>query len=106
MTKGVAMANKKLVNLLLQDENANVANEEFETLSGSDWVRLLSKKPQFADKCEWHKLTGKQWSDLLLKQPQFADKCNKWDEFDEDEKEALLDAQPQLAKYFNDKNGK
>ena len=33
MTKGVAMANKKLVNLLLQDENANVANEEFETLT-------------------------------------------------------------------------
>ena len=76
MTKGVAMANKKLVNLLLQDENANVANDEFETLSGSDWVRLLSKKPQFADKCEWHKLTGKQWSDLLLKQPQFVIKCD------------------------------
>ena len=49
MTKGVAMANKKLVNLLLQDENANVANEEFETLSGNNWVRLLSAKPQFAD---------------------------------------------------------
>ena len=50
MTKGEAMANKKLVDLLLQDENANVANDEFETLSGSDWVRLLSAKPQFAEK--------------------------------------------------------
>ena len=92
MTKGVAMANKKLVNLLLQDENANVANEEFETLIGADWVRLLSKKPQFADKCDcneiiddngtkitvsyWHKLTGKNWIDLLKKQPQFVVKCN------------------------------
>ena len=86
------MANKKLVDLLLQDENANVANEEFETLSGSDWVRLLSAKPQFADKCDcckvsdalisgttvsyWHKLTAKQWCDLLMKQPQFIDKCD------------------------------
>ena len=92
MTKGVAMANKKLVDLLLQDDNANVANEEFETLSGSDWVCLLSKKPQFTDKCDcckisnaliegttvsyWHKLTAKQWCDLLMKQPQFIDKCD------------------------------
>ena len=92
MTKGVAMANKKLVDLLLQDENANVANEEFDTLSGSDWVCLLLKKPQFADKCDcckvsdaliegttvsyWHKLTAKQWCDLLIKQPQFIDKCD------------------------------
>ena len=45
MTKGVAMANKKLVDLLLQDENAKVFNEEFDTLSGSDWVCLLLKKP-------------------------------------------------------------
>ena len=123
------MANKKLVDLLLQDENANVANEEFETLSGSDWVRLLSKKTQFADKCNWDSLKGIGWCRLLSTQPQFADKCdwtkldsntyhwfkllqdqphfadkcNKWAEFDEDEKEALLDAQPQLAKYFNKK---
>ena len=92
MTKAVAMANKKLVDLLLQDENANVANDEFDTLSGSDWVRLLLKKPQFADKCDcckisdalisgttvsyWHKLTAKQWCDLLMKQPQFIDKCD------------------------------
>ena len=88
------MANKKLVDLLLQDEKAKVSDEDFETLSGSDWVRLLSKKPQFADKCDrneitddngapitvsyWRKLTGKQWSDLLIKQPQFADTCDKW----------------------------
>ena len=92
MIKGVAMANKKLVDLLLQDENANVANEEFETLIGADWVRLLSKKPQFADKCDyneiiddngakttvsyWHKLTGVNWTVLLKKQPQFIEKCD------------------------------
>ena len=45
MTKGVAMANKKLVDLLLQDENANVANDEFETLSGSDWVNTPMTLP-------------------------------------------------------------
>ena len=68
------MANKKLVDLLLQDENANVANDEFETLSGSDWVRLLSAKPQFADKCDWSKLDGDDWWIVLEYHPEFADK--------------------------------
>ena len=36
----------------------------------------------------------------VSKQPQFADKCNKWDEFNENEKEELIDAHPNLAKYF------
>ena len=73
MTEGEAMANKKLVDLLQQDENANVANEEFET-----WL----------------------WQDLLSEQPQFADKCDKWGEFDRLQKKSLLKNQPQLAKYF------
>ena len=57
---------------------------------------MLDAQPQFADKCDW--------SELLQNQPQFADKCNKWSEFDEDEKEALLEEQPQLAKFFNKNN--
>ena len=115
MTKGVAMANKKLVNLLLQDENANVANDEFDTLSGSDWVCLLLKKPQFADKCDcckisdalisgttvsyWHKLTAKQWCDLLIKQPQLIKYCNT-SIITEKGKAKLLAKHPDLAKYF------
>ena len=78
------MANKKLVDLLLQDENANVANKEFETLSGSDWVRLLSKKTQFANKCDkWDIFRQKDWAELLRYQPQFAEKCDKWNDFDD-----------------------
>ena len=72
-----------------------------------DWWYLLDAQPQFADKCDWSELDSLDtyhWSELLQNQPQFADKCNKWDEFDEDEKEALLKEQPQLAKFFNKNN--
>ena len=68
---------------------------------------MLDAQPQLADKCDWSKLDSLDtyhWSELLQDQPQFADKCNKWAEFDDDEKEALLDAQPQLAKYFSEGN--
>ena len=91
-----------------QPQFADKCNKWYE-FDSFDWRRLLEKQPQFADKCDWSKLDSLDtyyWSELLQDQPQFADKCNKWDEFDEDEKEELLDAQPQLAKYFNDKNDK
>ena len=80
----------------------------WDSLKGRGWCRLLATQPQFADKCDWTKLDSNtyHWFKLLQDQPHFADKCNKWDEFDEDEKEALLDAQPQLSKYFNDKSCK
>ncbi len=76
---------------------------KWDEFDGSDWWYLISEQPKIADKCDWSKLDSLDtyyWAELLQDQPQFADKCNKWDEFDEDEKEELLDAQPQLAKYF------
>ena len=78
----------------------------WDSLKGIGWCRLLATQPQFADKCDWTKLDSNtyHWFKLLQDQPHFADKCNKWAEFDEDEKEALLDAQPQLAKYFSEGN--
>ena len=101
------MANKELVDLLLKDENAIVAKEEFETLTGSDWVRLLSKKPQFADKCDkWDEFKDHYWAHLLEEQPQFADKCDKWNEFDLNRFffgsswGEVLAKQPQLIEYF------
>lgn len=106
----------KLVALLLENENAEVSSEEFEKFTGSDWVQLLSEKPEFANKCDcyevvgdiginvmvksWDKLTAKQWYDLLIKQPQFADKCNKWNDFPHWMLTSLLKKHSQLAKYF------
>ena len=106
----------KLVALLLENENAEVSSEEFEKFTGSDWVQLLSEKPEFANKCDchevvgdiginvmvnsWDKLTAKQWYNLLIKQPQFADKCNKWNDFPHWMLTSLLKKHPQLAKYF------
>lgn len=106
----------KLVALLLENENAEVAKEEFETLTGSDLVQLLSEKPHIADKYDcyeaiddigisvtinyWAKLTAKQWCNLLIKQPQFANKCDKWEFFRYWDQENLLEKHPDLAKYF------
>ena len=103
---------------MLYKEFAEVAKEEFETLTGSDWAQLLSEKPHIADKYDcyeaiddigisvtinyWAKLTAKQWCNLLIKQPQFANKCDKWEFFRYWDQESLLEKQPQLTKYFTD----
>jgi hypothetical protein len=43
-------------------------------------LRILSRRPEFADRCDWSKLKPLAWRQLLMRQPQFADKCDKWDE--------------------------
>ena len=77
--------------------------DKWDDFDDMDWWYLLDTQPQFADKCDWSKLDSLDtyhWSELLQEQPQFADECNKWDEFNENEKEELIDAHPNLAKYF------
>ena len=39
-------------------------------------VRILSRRPEFADRCDWSKLKPLAWRQLLMRQPQFADKCD------------------------------
>jgi hypothetical protein len=46
---------------------------------GFAWARILSRRPEFADRCDWSKLKPLAWRQLLMRQPQFADKCDKWD---------------------------
>lgn len=41
---------------------------------GFAWARLLSRRPEFADKCDWRKLKPLAWRQLLIRQPQFAAK--------------------------------
>ena len=70
----------------------------WDMLNNLDWLILLDKYPQFADKFDkWDEFDGEDWSCLLCKQPQFADKCNKWDYFDSDAWFELLYTQPQFA---------
>ena len=52
----------------------------WDQLGGFAWARILSRRPEFADRCDWSKLKPLAWIQLLRRQPQFADKCDKWDE--------------------------
>ena len=48
-------------------------------LDGFAWARILSRRPEFADRCDWSKLKPLAWLQLLMRRPQFTDKCDKWD---------------------------
>ena len=70
----------------------------WDMLNNLDWLILLDKYPQFADKFDkWDEFDGEDWSCLLCEQPQFANKCDKWDYFDSDAWFELLYTQPQFA---------
>ena len=69
-------------------------------LGRDEWVSLLVKYPELADKCDkWNEFAPFNWVNFLRYQPQFADRCDKWDEFGKDEWWLLLIEQP----YFSDK---
>ena len=46
----------------------------WDLLGGFAWARLLSRRPELADKCDWRKLKPMAWRQLLRHQPQFAAK--------------------------------
>ena len=52
----------------------------WDQLGGFSWARILSRRPEFADRCDWSKLKPLAWQQLLMRQPQFADKCDKWED--------------------------
>ena len=65
-----------------------------------EWVALLVKYPELADKCDkWNEFAPLNWVNFLRYQPQFADRCDKWNEFGKDEWWFLLVEQP----CFSDK---
>lgn len=81
----------------MADENIN-----FENLNEQEWVKLLIKNPECADKCDkfesfksWH------WCDLLEERPEFADKCAKWDKIDSQSWKRLLRFRPEFANKCN-----
>ena len=52
----------------------------WDQLGGFAWARILSRRPEFADRCDWTKLKPLAWRQLLIRQPQFANKCDKCEE--------------------------
>ena len=69
-------------------------------LGRDEWVSLLVKYPELADKCDkWNEFVPLNWVNFLRYQPQFADRCDKWNEFGKDEWWFLLIEQP----CFSDK---
>ena len=52
----------------------------WDQFGGFAWGWILSRRPEFADRCDWSKLKPLAWIQLLRQQPQFAEKCDKWDE--------------------------
>ena len=52
----------------------------WDRFGGFAWARILSRRPEFAYRCDWSKLKPLAWRQLLMRQPQFADKCDKWEE--------------------------
>ena len=76
--------------------------DKWDEFDGEDWSCLLCEQPQFADKCDkWDEIDSEDWVELLCSQPQFADKCNKWEELDEQDWANLLSEKPQFADKCN-----
>jgi len=73
-------------------------------LSSGDWCFFLTNGGpevfRFAEKCKWSEFGVGEWVWLLAKCPQFADKCD-WDMMNKKcpDWDYLLSEQPQLAKY-------
>ena len=52
----------------------------FRTEDSREWIRLLRRHPEYADKCDWNRLRTEvdalEWARLLRARPEFADKCD------------------------------
>ena len=94
-----SLSSEELADILLENPGAAESCDlsDLDKLAGEDWVRLLTKHPRLADKCNWSSLSGEDWAELLCGQPQFADRCDAWDQMDGGDWGLLLREQPQFA---------
>ena len=65
--------------LLAERSEAAERFTRWDLLGGFAWARILSRRPELADKCDWLKLKPMAWRQLLLRQPQFAAKYGTGD---------------------------
>ena len=42
---------------------------------GFAWARFLSRRPEFADRCDWSKLKPLAWRQLLMRMRNFLASC-------------------------------
>lgn len=82
--------------------------DDWGKLTGSDWVRLLLKRPRFAEDCSrddvmgWFAFNGRNWAVLLAERPEFAAACSQedvdgWSRLTPEDWISLLTAQPQFV---------
>lgn len=64
-------------------------------LTGFDWAKLLSERPEFAACCNWDLLNGGAWVNLLIHRPEFSDIC-PWEKVCKADWWNLLEFQPQF----------
>ena len=102
------LASADIADLILEDYEKAERDYDlsWKRINGEDWVRILVKLPQLADKCEWSEVTNADWVELLRERPEFVDLCTDeywkagmWKVLSERDWSWLLEAQPQLAKY-------
>jgi len=106
------LASADIADLILEDYEKSERDYDlsWKRINGEDWARILTKYPQFADKCDWSEFTNVDWVELLRERPEFVELCKNehwksrmWEILDERDWSLLLDAQPQLAKYKPEK---
>ncbi len=102
------LASADIADLILENYEEAERNYDlsWKRINGEDWVRILTKLPQLADKCDWSEVTTYDWVELLRERPEFVDlrtdeywKAGMWKALDDRDWAWLLEAQPQLAKY-------
>ena len=65
--------------LLAERPEAAKQFTRWDMLGGFAWARILSRRPELSDKCDWRKLKPMAWRQLLRYQPQFAAKYGAGD---------------------------
>ncbi len=97
------IADKILENYEEAERNYDLS---WKRINGEDWVRILTKLPQLADKCDWSEVMNVDWVELLRERPEFVELCKSeywkagmWKALTESDWSRLLEEQPQLAKY-------
>ena len=106
------LASADIADLILEDYEK--ADREYalswKRINGEDWVRILVKLPHLVDKCNWSEVTNVDWVELLRERPEFVELCKDeywksqmWKALTDRDWSWLLEAQPQLAKFKQEK---
>ncbi len=86
--------------MVLNDQPQFVSKVDFTKINERFLSELIAKKPEYADHVDFNRFNTPEnagfWVVILSKQPQFADKCN-WSLISEDDKTILKTKYPDIA---------